>query len=1066
MFKIPSADASTYYVRNISGTYKYLQNAWPTESTGTGCSANTLRGCVYSLDGNGDTMVVAAGDYGEDGRLNFYTGTGNITVRTVTESDPDFATYGGTVIIGPASTAVQIINCQSGISNVTVQANASSPMIVKGSSATLDAGYDVNAGSGTSANNVFDGLTFYKYSTANSDMVKVYSVTTVNSGIEIKNSTFQNRSYSAGSDSEKFEYGSDTLNGTAINLTGTGTAPKVYNNVIGSADYRFTEGIKVAMANSEVYGNTIDYSWDGDNYPDGSGDPLMIIGSSVTGTRTYNNLIRYGNKGIQLKNGAYNNYVYSNIVVNSAVNGIDNYNSNTGAFNYIENNTVIQIGTGSNGHGIVHQGSPGKLFVKNNLIYNTGGDGIDCYTYGASVANDSWDADYNLCYLTSIGNWSQITGNYATLAEHQVAAAADDRFVDDIFEPDTHSLESNPLFTDYAGADYSLQPLSPAIDAGTNLYLTTDYAGNSIYGNPDLGAYEYQPPYTIGTDNIPATGSIRIYSDGKYRLASATSTTNASSLTVTPITGSWLATTTNYMDITVNTWNTSGDYSKQWTATSIEDTFSTLATSTLYTVGDLNPYSQYTLSIDSVASSAVTDNSQCTDGVCIADSNGDISFVYTGGYSTHIFSLDDITAPSLTETTSVDAYTTDTTPSYTFSSDESGTINYGGSCSSGTTSINANSDTTITFSTLADGTYTDCGISVTDAASNTSATTTLSSFTVDTANPSVSASTPTGGITDRTPTFTWSGSDDTSGISAYELYIDGSSYTTTANTSIDVSGNLACGAHTWYVIATDNTSNTTTSDTKTFNISCGGGTIMGIFGSTGGLLDSDGDGVPDVTERANGTDPYQNDKISTPQENTNNPEQSNTNPGNTSNTNAMSSYTFANYLARGSTGPEVSLLQNVLKSLGFFTYSKITTYFGTITEEAVKAFQKAHGIEETGTVGPITRSILNGINSTNHEEVSQTSLPSFFEFNKGLYLGMTHPDIIELQKLLNRDKDTIVAENGFGSPNNETNYFGEATLQAVQKFQLKYNITNVDDKAYGYVGPKTRDQLNKILQEK
>ena len=47
----------------------------------------------------------------------------------------------------------------------------------------------------------------------------------------------------------------------------------------------------------------------------------------------------------------------------------------------------------------------------------------------------------------------------------------------------------------------------------------------------------------------------------------------------------------------------------------------------------------------------------------------------------------DITAPSLAATTLVPSLTNDNTPNYTFSSNEAGTITYGGSCSSSTLSL-------------------------------------------------------------------------------------------------------------------------------------------------------------------------------------------------------------------------------------------------------------------------------------------------------------------------------------------------------------------------------------------
>ena len=66
----------------------------------------------------------------------------------------------------------------------------------------------------------------------------------------------------------------------------------------------------------------------------------------------------------------------------------------------------------------------------------------------------------------------------------------------------------------------------------------------------------------------------------------------------------------------------------------------------------------------------------------------------------------------LAEVTAITTPTTDTTPDYTFSSTESGAITYGGSCSSSTTSA-ISGNNTITLSSLSDGTYADCTITVT-----------------------------------------------------------------------------------------------------------------------------------------------------------------------------------------------------------------------------------------------------------------------------------------------------------------------------------------------------------------
>ncbi len=89
----------------------------------------------------------------------------------------------------------------------------------------------------------------------------------------------------------------------------------------------------------------------------------------------------------------------------------------------------------------------------------------------------------------------------------------------------------------------------------------------------------------------------------------------------------------------------------------------------------------------------------------------------------------DTTAPVIAEVTAVTTPTTDTTPNYTFSSDEAGTITYGGSCSSSTTSA-VSGNNTITFTSLSDGTYSDCTIIVKDSSGNASNTLSITSFEV------------------------------------------------------------------------------------------------------------------------------------------------------------------------------------------------------------------------------------------------------------------------------------------------------------------------------------------------
>lgn len=64
-------------------------------------------------------------------------------------------------------------------------------------------------------------------------------------------------------------------------------------------------------------------------------------------------------------------------------------------------------------------------------------------------------------------------------------------------------------------------------------------------------------------------------------------------------------------------------------------------------------------------------------------------------------------------------------------------------------------------------------------------------------------------------------------------------------------------------------------------------------------------------------------------------------------------------LKLGCSGLDVKALQEVLRALGYLKIENCTEYFGTQTEEAVKAFQKNLGLEVDGSAGPKTIDALN-----------------------------------------------------------------------------------------------------------
>lgn len=125
-------------------------------------------------------------------------------------------------------------------------------------------------------------------------------------------------------------------------------------------------------------------------------------------------------------------------------------------------------------------------------------------------------------------------------------------------------------------------------------------------------------------------------------------------------------------------------------------------------------------------------------------------------------------------------------------------------------------------------------------------------------------------------------------------------------------------------------------------------------------------------------------------------------------------------------------------------------------------------IDTAGNTGTATTTVSN-INTTSKTygsmptikintlfQQNTTSHFSPFVFTKTLKQKSISIEVKELQKYLN-SKGFTVSITGAGSLNNETNYFGLKTKQAVMKFQKANNL-----KQDGIVGPLTREQLNKI----
>ncbi len=70
-------------------------------------------------------------------------------------------------------------------------------------------------------------------------------------------------------------------------------------------------------------------------------------------------------------------------------------------------------------------------------------------------------------------------------------------------------------------------------------------------------------------------------------------------------------------------------------------------------------------------------------------------------------------------------------------------------------------------------------------------------------------------------------------------------------------------------------------------------------------------------------------------------------------------YRFSRYLIYGSRGADVIELQKRLIAATLLSSDSNTGYFGPLTRRAVMTYQKNHKLPQTGTVGPLTRGVLN-----------------------------------------------------------------------------------------------------------
>lgn len=181
----------------------------------------------------------------------------------------------------------------------------------------------------------------------------------------------------------------------------------------------------------------------------------------------------------------------------------------------------------------------------------------------------------------------------------------------------------------------------------------------------------------------------------------------------------------------------------------------------------------------------------------------------------------------------------------------------------------------------------------------------------------------------------------------------------------------------------------------------------------------------------------------------------------------------------GSSGLGVVELQNTLKRLGYFPADvRATGYYGSITQESVRRFQEAYGLEPDGTVGGKTLVKLKEVAQTQPAagaEISsrrgatmpRSSDPAQKPIQPSLDTEVDRPTVKEpvpdrrssIGSLKPGDLGSAVAEakqrlNQFGYTAGTGNVFDTQMTVALKRFQEDKGL-----KTDGFLGPKTEQLL-------
>lgn len=193
----------------------------------------------------------------------------------------------------------------------------------------------------------------------------------------------------------------------------------------------------------------------------------------IENTGTKQPIILTGSAG---HNGFDNNKLYYNLIVNNSSGACFTWDQGVAPsqMNYIMNNTFTALDTKATYIKITQTNLALYLTIKNNIHYNTGD-----YAFRCEASPTQLIMDNNIYEMYNPANTTPFNlGGWKSIAQMRTAGY------------ETNGQMADPLLV--SSSDFHLQNGSPAINAGVDVGLTTDYEENPIVGIPDIGAYEKQ----------------------------------------------------------------------------------------------------------------------------------------------------------------------------------------------------------------------------------------------------------------------------------------------------------------------------------------------------------------------------------------------------------------------------------------------------------------------------------------------------------------------------------------------------------------------------------------------